>query len=244
MRTNRLKLFRATERLRRSYPVPVAEVLTVNLARVRPNPDATSRPTGIDKAPARVAVEVRAPGPMTGGLGSGLVGDFIGNRRSHGGDDQAVYAYAREDLDAWETQFGRIFANGAFGENLTTSGIDVSEARIGARWRIGTDGLVLEVSAPWVPCRTFAAFLELDGWIKTFTQAAKPGAYLRVISPGTVRAGDPISVDYRPGHDVTISLVFRARMSEPQLLPRLLAAQALSTDLKEYARRWLASNGS
>ena len=111
----------------------MADVLTVNLARVRPNPDATSRPTGIDKAPAPWAVEVRAPGPMTGGLGSGLVGDFIGNRRSHGGDDQAVYAYAREDLDAWETQLGRALANGAFGENLTTSGIDVCEARIGER---------------------------------------------------------------------------------------------------------------
>ena len=74
---------------------------------------------------------VRAPGPMHGGLGSGLVGDTIGNQKLHGGDDQAVYAYAREDLDAWEIQLQRTLNNGMFGENLTTSGIDVTGARIG-----------------------------------------------------------------------------------------------------------------
>jgi MOSC domain-containing protein YiiM len=181
---------------------------------------------------------------MRGGLGSGLVGDVIGNQKLHGGDDQAVYAYAREDLDAWEAQIALSLTNGMFGENLTTSGVDVTQARIGERWRIGTDGLVLEVSAPRTPCRTFAAFLGLDNWIKTFIAAAKPGAYLRVIAPGTVRAGDPISIDYRPDHDVTIGLVFRGRMSDPDLLPRLLEADALSAELKQYVRRRVTSNDS
>jgi MOSC domain-containing protein YiiM len=179
---------------------------------------------------------------MRGGLGSALVGDVIGNRKLHGGDEQAVHAYAREDLDAWEGQLTRSLTNGMFGENITTRGVDVTQARIGERWRIGNDGLVLEVSGPRTPCRTFAAFLGLDGSIKTFTAAAKPGAYLRVISPGTVHAGDPISIDYRPDHDVTVGLVFRARMSEPDLLPRLLAADALSAQLKEYVRRRVTSN--
>jgi len=187
---------------------------------------------------------VRAPGPMHGGLGSGLVGDTIGNQKLHGGDDQAVYAYAREDLDTWAIQLQSTLTNGMFGENLTTSGIDVTGARIGERWRVGSDGVLLEVSAPRTPCRTFAAFLHLNQWIKTFTQAGKPGAYLRVISPGTVRAGDAITIDYRPDHDVTIGLVFRARMSEPELLPRLLVADALSAELKAYAqRRVTSSNG-
>jgi MOSC domain-containing protein YiiM len=221
----------------------VASVLSVNVARVRTNPDprAQSKLTGIDKVATTEAVPVRAPGPMHGGVGSGLVGDTIGNQKLHGGDDQAVYAYAREDLDAWEIQLQRKLAHGMFGENLTTSGIDVTQARIGERWRIGTDGLVLEVSAPRTPCRTFQAFLHLNQWIKTFTQAGKPGAYLRVISPGTVRAGDAITIDYRPDHDVTIGLVFRARMSEPELLPQLLRADALSAELEAYARRRLAS---
>jgi MOSC domain-containing protein YiiM len=222
----------------------VANVLSVNLARARTNPDpgAQSKLTGIDKRAVTEAVMVRAPGPMTGGVGSGLVGDTIGNQRFHGGDDQAVYAYAREDLDAWETQLQRTLTDGMFGENLTTSGIDVTSARIGERWRVGTDGLVLEVSAPRTPCRTFAAFLNLHQWIKTFTQAGKPGAYLRVISPGVVRAGDAITVDYRPDHDVTIGLVFRARMSEPELLPQLLVADALSAELEAYVRRRIASS--
>ena len=201
-----------------------------------------SNVTGIDKRAAADAVRVRAPGPTPDGLGSGLVGDFIGNQKFHGGDDQAVYAYAREDLDAWEAQLQRPLANGMFGENLTTLDIDVTGALIGERWRIGSDGLLLEISAVRTPCRTFVAFLKLDHWIKTFTQAGKPGAYLRVIEPGTVRAGDEITIDYRPDHDVTVGLVFRARMSEPQLLPRLLAADALSDELKNYARHRIASS--
>ena len=178
---------------------------------------------------------------MHGGAGSGLVGDTIGNQNLHGGDDQAVYAYAREDLDAWEIRLQRELTNGMFGENLTTSGVDVTGALIGERWRVGSDGLLLEVSAPRTPCRTFQAFLNLNRWIKTFTEAGKPGAYFRVISPGTVRAGDAITIDYRPDHEVTVGLVFRARMSEPELLPRLLVADGLSAELKAYARRRVAS---
>ncbi|EKF23603.1 MOSC domain protein [Mycolicibacterium hassiacum DSM 44199] len=213
----------------------MALVLSVNLARVRPNPDAPAKPTGIDKAPVDDPVLVRAPE-----TGSGLAGDSIGNRRLHGGPDQAVYVYAREDLDEWERRLERPLSNGMFGENLTTTGVDVTGARIGERWRIGTDGLLLEVTAPRTPCRTFAAFLGIRGWIKTFTAAGKPGAYLRVLSPGRVRAGDAITVEHRPDHDVTIGLAFRARMAEPELLPRLLVADALAEELKAYARRKLA----
>jgi MOSC domain-containing protein YiiM len=219
----------------------VAKVVSVNLARVRANPDAPSRRTGIDKCPTSEAVLVRPPGPMRNGLGSGLVGDTIGNQKLHGGDDQAVYAYAREDLDDWQTLLDRPLTDGMFGENLTTSGVEVTQARIGERWHVGTGGLVLEVSAPRTPCRTFSAFLDIDNWMKTFTKAAKPGAYLRVIAPGPVQAGDTISVEDRPDHDVTINLVFRAKMSEPDLLPQLLAADALSGELKDYVHRRLTS---
>jgi MOSC domain-containing protein YiiM len=222
----------------------VSSVLSVNVARGRTNPDprAQSNVTGIDKVAAAGPVMVRAPGPMHGGVGSGLVGDTIGNHNLHGGDDQAVYVYAREDLDTWQIELQRELTNGMFGENLTTSGVDVTGALIGERWRVGTDGLLLEVSAPRTPCRTFQYFLNLNRWIKTFTQAGKPGAYLRVISPGTVRAGDAITIEHRPDHDVTIGLVFRARMSEPELLPRLLVADGLSAELKDYARRRAASS--
>src|SRR5262249_53625899 len=125
---------------RQRYPVRVANVVSVNLARVQTNPDprAQSKLTGIDKVPTTEAVMVRAPGPMHGGLGSGLVGDTIGNQKVHGGADQAVYAYAREDLDGWEFQLQRKLSPGMFGENLTTADVDVTNARIGERWRVGT----------------------------------------------------------------------------------------------------------
>jgi MOSC domain-containing protein YiiM len=215
----------------------MANVLTVNVAHPRPNSDKGELLTGIDKRPTDDTITVRAPGPMHGGLGSGLLGDFIGDSQYHGGDDQAVYTYAREDLDAWERELERDLGNGMFGENFTTEGLDVTGARVGERWQVGSDGLVLEVSRPRIPCRTFATWLAIHGWVKTFTKAATPGAYLRVIESGTVRRGDSIVVVDRPNHDVTIGLVFRALTLEPELLPRVLEADALPDEIKELARR-------
>jgi MOSC domain-containing protein YiiM len=215
----------------------MANVLTVNVAHPHPNSDKGQLLTGIDKRPTDGTVTVRAPGPMHGGSGSGLLGDFIGDQQYHGGDDQAVYTYAREDLDVWQRDLARDLSNGMFGENLTTEGLDVTNARIGERWQVGSDGLVLEVSSPRTPCRTFAVWLAIRGWVKTFTKAATPGAYLRVITPGTVRGGDSIVVVDRPEHDVTVGLVFRALTLEPELLPHLLAVDALPEEIRELARR-------
>jgi len=215
----------------------VPQILTVNVARPHPIPGDTSTMTGIAKMPTPDTVAVRAPGPMHGGAGSGLVGDFIGNQQVHGGDDQAVYAYAREDLDNWQTILNRPLDNGAFGENITTAGLDVTHALIGEQWHLGTGGLILEVAAPRIPCRTFAAWLAERGWIKTFSDAAIPGAYLRVLQPGVMRASDAVTVSAHPSHTVTVGLVFRALTTEPDLLPALLEADALPEAVKERARR-------
>jgi MOSC domain-containing protein YiiM len=190
--------------------------------------------TGIDKRSVTGPVDVRAPGPKGVG-GSGLVGDRVHKLKHHGGDDQAVYAYAREDLDRWAAELGRPLTDGMFGENLTTTGIDVTNALIGERWRIG-DQLVLEVSVPRIPCSVFAKRIGERGWVKTFTRRAVPGAYLRVITPGSVTAGDSVQILNRPKHDVTIGLVFRALTTEPDLLPHLLAADALPEEAKTLAR--------
>jgi MOSC domain-containing protein YiiM len=213
-----------------------SRVLSVNLARVRPNPGKREvAMTGIEKLPTSESVLVRAPGTKTDGLGSGLVGDVVCDRRNHGGDTQAVYAYAREDLDHWETVLGRSLPGGVFGENLTTTGVDVNGALIGERWRIG-DQLELQVTAPRIPCGTFRAWVAERGWLRTFTVAALPGTYLSVVSPGHVRAGDPLTVVHRPAHGVTIVQVFRAITREPELLPSILAAEELEEEIREMAR--------
>jgi len=211
--------------------------LTVN----RTQQDPGGPKTGIDKRPINEAVAVRAPGPMRGGLGSGIVGDVIGNRKLHGGDDQAVYAYAREDLDTWAAHLDRELTNGMFGENLTTTGVDVTGAVIGERWRVGTDGVLLEVTSPRTPCKTFATRLGVDGWIKTFARGGTPGAYLRVIEPGTVSGGDGVDVLERPSHGVTIGMVYRALLLEKDLLPEILVADALPEDIKALARKRAAA---
>jgi MOSC domain-containing protein YiiM len=214
-------------------------LLSVNLGVPRDNPAKKTGITGIDKRPATGPVVVRAPGPKTIGLGSGLVGDQVYDVEHHGGDDQAVYAYAREDLDAWQLELDRELPNGVFGENLTTSGLDITGALIGERWRIGPD-VVLEVAVPRIPCGTFAHWMAQERWIKRFTLRAVPGAYLRVIESGEIRGGDPIEVVFRPDHDVTIGITFRAVTREPELLPRLLAADALPQDIKDTAVRRIA----
>lgn len=211
-------------------------VLSVNLARARPNPAKRKVGlTGIDKVPTSEPVLVRAPGTKRDGLGSGLVGDMVGDRLNHGGDAQAVYAYAREDLDHWESVLGRTLAGGVFGENLTTTGVDVNGAVIGERWRIG-DELELAVTVPRIPCGTFRAWIAESGWLRTFARAAKPGTYLSVVRPGLVRAGDPVTVVHRPAHGVTVAQVFRAFTLEPELLPSILAADELLEETKERAR--------
>jgi MOSC domain-containing protein YiiM len=178
----------------------------------------------------------------------GLAGDRVHDVEHHGGDHQAVYAYAREDLDTWERELGRTLANGSFGENLTTKGLDVNAALLGERWRIGS--AVLEVSCPRIPCATFAGWLDGGaphgrdsggGWLRTFTRAALPGPYLRVVEPGELTAGDPVTVVSRPDdHQVTVALSFRALTAEPELLPLLVDVAALPPKEREVIRRRVA----
>ena len=163
--------------------------------------------TSIDKA--------SVPGPVAVGP-LGLDGDEVSNRRHHGGPDKAVYAFAREDLDRWSEAFGLPVPDGTFGENLTTEGLDVNGAEIGERWRVGEavgDHAVLEVTTFRTPCQTFKAWLGRSGyddraWVRRFAEDGRPGAYLRVVVPGTVRAGDPVEVVHRPSTGVTVASWF------------------------------------
>lgn len=220
-------------------------LLSVNMGRLKSveYTDAPSGGTGIEKQPVEGAVRVAAPGPK-GSAGSGLVGDVVSDLRHHSGDDHAVYAFAREDLDAWQRELGRPLADGASGENLTTSGVDVSGARIGERWWVGPD-VVLEVTSSRIPCSTSAGHLGEEGWVRRFTQNGAPGAYLRVVQPGEIRAGDVIEIVYAPDHEVTVALQFRSATTERALLPQVLAAgSALHPESVADARAYLEKYGN
>ncbi|WFR66794.1 MOSC domain-containing protein [Curtobacterium flaccumfaciens] len=154
--------------------------------------------TAIDKRPVDGPVRVR---PL------GLYADVQADRKHHGGEDQAVYAYADEDAAYFAELLGREVPPGLFGENLRTAGLDVTGAVTGERWRIG-ESLELEVTIPRNPCATFARRMRLDGWVKRFTEEGRPGAYLRVLRAGPVAAGDTVVVTHRPEHGVTIGQIF------------------------------------
>lgn len=209
----------------------MAEVLSVNVGRGQPTAHSSAGLTAIDKRPVDGAVKLRKPE-----TGSGVAGDTVCDPRFHGGPDRAVYAYDRADLDCWELELGRPLRCGYFGENLTTAGLDVTGALIGEQWRVGRD-VVLEISMPRIPCRTFAAWLGEQGWLRTFIERGRPGALLRVLRPGTVTAGDPITSVFRPVHGITVGYTFEVATVSPQSLPQLLVADALSGELKRRATR-------
>ncbi|HSE72370.1 MAG TPA: MOSC domain-containing protein [Nocardioidaceae bacterium] len=191
--------------------------------------------TAIDKRPVDVPVTVGA---------LGLAGDEVADTKYHGGADKAVYAFAQEDLHYWTEQLGDTVAPGLFGENLTTVGLDLNEAVLGERWHIGTT--VLQVCHVRIPCSVFKAWLGRSGfddtaWVKRFAEVGRPGAYLRVLQEGELRTGDPVRVEARPAHGITIGTMFRALTSERSWLPRLLEVDDLPREVVEAVHRYLAA---
>lgn len=186
--------------------------------------------TAIDKTPVEGGARV---GPL------GLDGDEQADLEHHGGRDKAVYAYAREDLDLWEARIGRTLANGSFGENLTTSGLDLLGTVVGERWRAG--GALLEVTLPRTPCGVFQNWLAERQWVRRFTEEGRTGVYLRVLEPGHVAPGDPIAVEHLPGHGITVLSGFRAsRAGDTDTLRRLAALPDAAPVWSEQVERALA----
>jgi len=215
-----------------------ATVLQVNLAVPEKSDAKNVGITGINKQPVDHPVAVRAPGPKRTGLHSGLVGDQIFDTEHHGGDDQAVYAYAREDYDWWEQQLGRELRGGLFGENLTTEGLDVNGAILGETWRIGAE-LVLQTTFGRIPCATFQWKMAEPRWVKRFGAERRPGAYLRVVQPGDVRAGDEVRILDRPAHGVTIGDSYHAWLHDAGRLREYLELDGLPEGLRADIRRKL-----
>jgi MOSC domain-containing protein YiiM len=164
--------------------------------------------------------------------GVNLAGDDQADRAVHGGLDKAVYAYARDDIEWWEGELGRSLGEAPFGENLTVSGLPVSEAVIGEQWTVGS--ALLQVAQPRLPCFKLGLRMGDSRFLKRFAAARRPGAYLRVLREGDIAAGDQIEVTDRPAHGVTSALVSRALLGERWLLVTALAAVELPDELHAW----------
>lgn len=188
--------------------------------------------TAIDKRSVKGPVAVRR---------LGLYADVQADRKFHGGPEQAVYAYAQEVVDEWAVELGRDLPPGIFGENLRTEGIDVDGAPLGQVWRVGT--ALLQVSAPRVPCATFARRMGEPRWVKRFTERGKVGAYLRVLKNGEVQAGSPIEVVSTPSQQVPVERWFSEGRTDDARALRAIADAGefeIGPALEEYVERSLS----
>ncbi len=189
--------------------------------------------SGIDKLPRL--------GPVTVG-DQGLEGDGVQDRRWHGGTAQAVYAFAQEDYDFWAGELGGPLRPGFFGDNLTTTGIDLNSRVIGEQWRIGTARF--QVTSVRTPCATFERWMGLnghprEGWNDRFIRRGRPGVYLSVLERGWVQTGDLVDVIDVPDHGMTAGTMFRALTTEPTLLPLLLELDGLPLHVYDTAQEYV-----
>lgn len=205
-------------------------VLSVNVGAVREvRTGSRTITTAIWKEPVEGRVAVR---------GVNLDGDDQADRTVHGGPDKAVYTYGAQDTERWEAELGRDLGPGAFGENLTIGGYDVSGAVLGERWAVGST--LLEVTQPRVPCFKLGVRMGDPGFLKRFAEASRPGAYLKIVQEGDVGAGDAVEVVHRPDHDVTMRLFSDALLKDHDLLARVLDAPELAPIWREWIEERLA----
>lgn len=199
----------------------MATLLSVNVGTAR-RIDGYKPLTGIIKQPVVSAAIDRM----------GIASDAVCDRRHHGGVDQAVYLYFADDYQFWADQLGHAIEPGHFGDNLTIDGIEGKAVAIGDRLTIGN--LELEVTYHRTPCLTFSALMGDPGWVKRFHRAGRPGAYCRVLVPGTVEAGMEVLYTPYAGERVTVSELMAldgVRNIDPAFMRR-----ALTTPIREKTR--------
>ncbi len=154
--------------------------------------------TGVYKLPVDGPVEIKS---------LGIEGDAICDKKNHGGPDQALYVYGGADYEWWEQEIGRDLAPGTFGDNLTISELESAQFNVGDYIHVGE--VTLQVTAPRIPCGTFATRMSDPQWVKRFRAAERPGLYVRVIREGVIEAGDPVTVEKYKGRTISIVHMYR-----------------------------------
>jgi MOSC domain-containing protein YiiM len=172
--------------------------------------------TGIYKLPTQGPVEIQT---------LGIKGDFIASKKHHGGPDQAVYVYGMPDYEWWSKELGKELDPGTFGDNLTISHLESAALKIGDRFHIGP--VILEISAPRIPCAILAARMGVPQFVKKYRRAERPGLYCRVIREGNVQTGDEVSLEPYEGETIMAMELFRdyyKRDKDEETLRRFLRA--------------------
>lgn len=185
------------------------KIVSINIARPEPlqggRTENGAQPTGIYKR------SVDRPIYLTQ---EGFADDYIGNPKYHGGPDQAVYLYGWSDYQWWESQLGHALIPGTFGENLTFDELDNAALALGDRFKIGE--VILEVTAPRIPCSTLSRRMGDSAFLKKFRAAERPGPYCRVIQEGEIQSGDPVQIEPFAGERVSLLEIYRAEFVPPK----------------------------
>lgn len=136
-----------------------------------------------------------------------VVNDHVIDRRYHGGADKACYLYSADHYSFWKSKYPDLdWQWGMFGENLTVSGLDESEIRIGDQLQIGD--AVVQVSQPRQPCFKLGVRFENQKVVSDFWELPYPGVYVRILSQGSVKTGDEITLLKRADESLSVSQVF------------------------------------
>lgn len=197
---------------------------------------AKGEPSAIDK---RAVEGRRAVGAL------GIAGDEQADLSVHGGPDKAIHHYPRDHYGWWAETIGDhalLQDAGAFGENISTSGLTESAACIGDRYRLGS--ALVEISQGRQPCWELGHRFGIATLPATVVTSRRGGWYYRVIEDGAVSAGDALELIDRPLPDWSVEHVFHlliggAGKREPAALRALAAMDLLAANWRARAEKLL-----
>lgn len=214
----------------------MGNILSVNVGTPRQVPAAHGKTvlTSIFKSPVEGRLAVRR---------HNVEGDRQSDLTVHGGPNKAVYCYPAEHYAYWKEQLPDhdLSVYGAFGENLTTSGILESDVWIGDRFRAGS--AILEVTQPRMPCFKLGIRFNLSSMVKLFWQSGRSGIYFSIVEEGDLAAGDTIERIARGPEELSVADVvrlYRGDEKSPELLDRVLRAPLSGSwkeDIRERSRQ-------
>ena len=189
----------------------------------------TDKPSAIDKALALGEVWLDR---------DGLQGDRVADRRFHGGPDRSLCHYPVEHYRQWRDLFPHLQSLGpaAFGENLSTQGLDERQVCIGDRFRWGD--AIIEVSQPRSPCSNLDRRHGARGLARQLARSGRTGWLYRTLKPGVIRPGGDLQLLERPSPTASVLRVWRSFIDEALSEEDLSWLQALQPLANEYRRRF------